>query len=297
MASDHPVGSCVILDGDAVLKQVKAELRTRVAALRERGISPGLGTLLVGDNSASAKYVAMKHKNCKQVGIEFFHEHLAADASQRDADAVVERFNERAGVDAVLIQYPFPSGVDYDATVLRLDPDKDVDGLHPVNLGRLVMGVPGPRPCTPAGIQRLLVHYGVPIEGRTVVIIGRGLTVGKPLANLLSLKEPDANAAVILVHTGVPDIRPFVEAADVVVAAAGSPGIVRADMVKPGAAVVQTGTAIVDGEYAPDVDDDVREVAGWFAPVIGSVGPMTRASLLENCVRAAERRAGVAGSR
>lgn len=227
-------------------------------------------------------------------GIEPPARHLPADATQRDAGAVVERFNEQREVDGVLIQYPFPAGVDYDLTMLRLDPDKDVDGLHPVNLGRLVMGVAGPRPCTPAGIQRLLAHYGVPIAGQTVVVIGRGLTVGKPLANLLSLKETNANAAVILVHTGVPDIPAFVREADVVVAAAGAPGIVTAEMVKPGAAVVQTGTAIVDGEYAPDVHADVRGVAGWFAPVIGSVGPMTRASLLENCVRAAERRAELA---
>lgn len=290
--------SAIILDGDAVLREVKADLKARTDKLRAAGIVPGLGSLLVGDNPGSAKYVGMKIRNCEQVGIASHHFAIAADATQADVDAVIDRFNETAEIDACLIQHPFPAGFDFDATLLRLDPEKDVDGLHPVNLGRLVNGTHGPRPCTPAGIQALLAHYGVPIAGKDVVIIGRGLTVGKPLANLLTLKEPNANAAVTLLHTGVDDVRPYVERADIVVAAAGSPGIISRDMVKPGAAVVQTGTSMnAAGEYQPDVDDDVVEVAGWYSPVIQSVGPMTRAMLLTNCVLAAEARAATAGHR
>lgn len=283
--------TAIILDGNAVLEQVKNDLRERVKALADRGITVGLGTLLVGDNPASAKYVEMKHRNCAELGISSIHEHLPEDATQRQVMEAVDRFNGDPAVHAYLMQYPFPKHLDFEAAALRADPDKDVDGLHPVNLGKLVIGSVGPRPCTPAGIQALLVHYGVPIEGRNVVILGRGLTVGKPLANLLALKEPNANAAVTLLHTGVKDIAPYLRQADIIVAAAGAPGIVSADMVKSGAAVVQTGTTIRDGKYYPDVDNDVREVAGWFAPVTGSVGPMTRAMLLTNVVEAAERRA------
>lgn len=280
--------TATILDGNVVLDQVKDDLRARIAALGRRGVTVGLGTLLVGDNEASAKYVEMKRRNCAELGITSVHEHLPQDATQDDVFAVVDRFNADPAVHAYLMQYPFPKHLDFEAALLRADPAKDVDGLHPVNLGKLVMGAAGPRPCTPAGIQALLAHYGVPIEGRHVVVIGRGLTVGKPLANLLTLKEPNANAAVTLLHTGVKDVAPYVATADIVVAAAGAPGIVTKDMVKPGAAVVQTGTTIVDGKYQADVSDDVREVAGWFAPVTGSVGPMTRAMLLTNVVAAAE---------
>lgn len=282
--------SAVVLDGVPVLKAVKADLRGRIAAMAERGVTPGLGTVLVGDDPASAKYVSMKHKNCAELGIRSFDVRLPADATQTQVDDVVDRFNADPSVDGYLLQHPFPRHLDFEAALLRVDPAKDADGLHPVNLGRLVQGVPGPRSCTPAGIQALLAHYEVPVEGRHVVIVGRGITVGKVLANLLSLKEPGANAAVTLLHTGVADIAPFVADADIVVAAAGAPGIISRKMVKPGAAVVQTGTTIVDGAYLPDVDDDVVEVAGWYAPVTGSVGPMTRAMLLTNAVSAAERR-------
>lgn len=282
--------SAVLLEGVPVLRAVKAELGDRIDKLRADGVTPGLGTLLVGDDPASAKYVAMKHKNCAELGIESHDVRLPADATQAQVDEVVDRFNADPAVDAYLMQHPFPKHLDFEGALLRVDPAKDVDGLHPVNLGRLVQGVAGPRPCTPAGIKALLEHYEVPVEGRHVVIVGRGLTVGKALANLLSLKEPGANAAVTVLHTGIADIRPYVADADVVIAAAGSPGIISRDMVKPGAAVVQTGTTIVDGAYLADVDDDVAEVAGWFAPVTGSVGPMTRAMLLTNCVTAAERR-------
>ena len=207
---------------------------------------------------------------------------------------MIDAFNADPDVDAYLVQYPIPKGLDYRARELARESGQGRRRPAPGQPRPAGDGRARPRPCTPAGIQRLLVEYDVPIEGRTVVIIGRGLTVGKPLANLLSLKEPNANAAVTLLHTGVTDIRPYVEAADIVVAAAGAPGIVTKQMVKPGAAVVQTGTTIVDGDYLPDVDDDVQDVAGWFSPVILSVGPMTRASLFENCVSAAERRAATA---
>lgn len=284
--------TATILDGNVVLRRVKDELAARVDKLVAGGVTPGLGTVLVGDDAASAKYIEMKQRNCRELGIAPIHHHIPASGSQPDLDEVIDRLNSDPAVDAYLVQLPLPRGFDQESTLLRIDPAKDVDGLHPVNLGHLVSGTAAPRPCTPAGIQALLVHYGVPIAGADVVIIGRGLTVGKPLANLLSLKEANANAAVTLLHTGVADVAPYVERADIVVAAAGSPGIVTADMVKPGAAVVQTGTTITEeGRYLPDVEAAVQEVAGWFSPVTGSVGPMTRAMLLTNCVMAAEARA------
>jgi methylenetetrahydrofolate dehydrogenase (NADP+)/methenyltetrahydrofolate cyclohydrolase len=280
--------TATILAGEPVLEQVKADLRARIATRAARGVTPGLGTVIVGDDPGSAMYVRMKHENCAELGITSVHEQLPADASQADVDGVVDRMNADPAVHAYLMQYPFPKHLDFEAALLRVDPDKDVDGLHPVNLGKLVQGVRGPRPCTPAGIQDLLAHYEVPVAGRHVVIVGRGLTVGKALANLLALKEEHANAAVTIVHTGVPDIRPYTTSADVLVVAAGAPGIITRDMVKPGAAVVQTGATFVNGKLAPDVLDDVAEVAGWFAPKTRSVGPMTRARLLSNVVDAAE---------
>ncbi len=278
------------LDGEALAGRVKAGLAERIAALAERGVTPGLGTVLVGDDGPSANYVAMKHRDCAEMGLVSFDEHLPADASADDVLAVVERFNSDPAVDAYLLQYPFPAHLDYAAIQLRVDPAKDVDGLHPVNLGRLMMGAPGPLPCTPAGIQALLAHHEVPIEGRHVVIVGRGLTIGRPLSNLLSRKERHANAAVTVVHTGVADLAPFTRTADVLVAAAGSPGLISADMVKPGAAVVAAGVSFHDGQILSDVDKDVADVAGWITPRLsGGVGPMTRAMLLANTVQAAER--------
>jgi len=281
-----------VLDGEAVATQIKAELVGRVQALVDRGITPGLGTVLVGDDGPSANYVAMKHRDCEALGIVSHHVHLPADAAQDDVLAVVDRFNADPAVDAYLMQYPFPKHLDFEAALLRVDPAKDVDGLHPVNLGHLVQGVDGPLPCTPAGIQALLVHYGVPIEGRHVVIVGRGLTIGRPLANLLTLKRPNANAAVTVVHTGVADLGAYTRQADIIVAAAGSPGLITADMVAPGAAVVAAGVSFEGKKLLSDVADDVSEVAGWVSPRIGGVGPMTRAMLLVNTVEAAERRVG-----
>jgi methylenetetrahydrofolate dehydrogenase (NADP+)/methenyltetrahydrofolate cyclohydrolase len=289
------VVTAINLDGEAVAAEIKADLAGRVERLLAQGVTPGLGTLLVGDDGPSAKYVAMKHRDAEALGMASFDEHLPADVDPSAIDEVIDRWNADPAVDAYLCQYPFPKGFDYEAHLLRVDPTKDVDGLHPVNLGKLVMGTDGPLPCTPHGIQRLLVHYDVPIEGRHVVIVGRGLTIGRPLANLLSLKRPDANAAVSVVHTGVADIGELTRQADVLVAAAGSPHMISADMVKPGAAVVAAGVSFHDGKAVSDVADEVAEVAGWLSPRIGGVGPMTRAMLLVNTVEAAERRAAAQG--
>lgn len=285
--------SAQILDGNAAAAAVKAELVDRIAALRERGVTPGLGTLLVGDDGPSARYVAMKHDDCEELGIASFGVDLAADATRADLDAAVDDFNADDRIHASLLQYPFPDGLPYEPVVLRLRPEKDADGLHPVNLGRLVMGVDAPVACTPAGIVELLVRNGVAIEGRHVVIIGRGLTIGRPLANLLALKRPNANAAVTVIHTGIADLGSLTRTADIVVAAAGSPGLVTADMIKPGAAVVAAGVSFEGKKVVSDVADEVAEVAGWLSPRLGGVGPMTRAMLMVNTVAAAERAAGL----
>jgi methylenetetrahydrofolate dehydrogenase (NADP+)/methenyltetrahydrofolate cyclohydrolase len=283
--------TATILDGEALASELKAELKGRVDALVAAGHVPGLGTLLVGDDGPSANYVAMKHRDCEALGMGGESVHLPADATQAQVEAVVDRFNEDPSIDAYLMQYPFPKHLDFEAAMLRVDPAKDVDGLHPVNLGRLVQGVEAPVACTPAGIQLLLARYGIDLAGAHVVIVGRGLTIGRPLANLLSLKRQHANAAVTVVHTGVARERmaELCRSADVIVAAAGSPGLVTADMVKPGAAVVAAGVTFEGKRIVSDVADEVAEVAGFLSPRIGGVGPMTRAMLLANCVAAAER--------
>lgn len=280
-----------ILDGKALAEEMRARLLERIAALSARGITPGLGTILVGDDGPSANYVAMKHRDCAALGIASVDERLPADATEADVEAVIDRLNADPAVDAYLMQYPFPPHLDFERLLMRVDPAKDVDGLHPVNLGKLVQGVDAPLACTPAGIVKLLEHYGVGVAGRHVVIIGRGMTIGRPLANLLTLKRPNANAAVTVVHTGVEDIAHYTRMADIVVAAAGSPGILTADMVKPGAVVVAAGVQYEGRKVLSDVADDVAEVAGWISPRLGGVGAMTRAMLYENTVQAAERRA------
>ena len=279
-----------VLDGEALAAEMRAEVTEEVARLRDRGVQPGLGTILVGDDPASARYVELKHEDCAKVGIESVHEHLAAGTTAEELFAAVRRLNANPAVDAFLVQVPLPGDIDEFATLLAVDPEKDVDGLHPVNLGRLVMGVDGPLPCTPAGIVELLRHNDVPVEGRHVVVIGRGLAIGRPLALLLALKRPGCNAAVTVVHTGVADLAEYVRRADIVIAAAGHAGIVTADMVKPGAAVVGAGTSWEGRRLLSDVDEGVAEVAGWMTPRLGGVGPMTRAMLLKNAVRAARRR-------
>ncbi len=278
-----------LLDGEALAARLRAEVTDRVARLAASGVRVGLGTILVGDDAPSARYVEMKHADCAEVGIASVHEHLPADVGQAELEAVVARFNDDPAVHAYLVQLPLPAGLDEERVLMAVDPAKDVDGLHPVNLGKLVMGAPGPLPCTPAGIADLLYANDVPVEGRHVVVIGRGLTIGRPLALLLAMKRPGCNAAVTVVHTGVADLAPLVRSGDVVVAAAGRAGLVTPDMIKPGAAVVGAGTSWEGRKLLSDVDESVAEVAGWITPRIGGVGPMTRAMLLANAVRAAER--------
>lgn len=280
------------LDGEALAQRIKDDLRDRVAALAERGVTPGLGTILVGDDGPSAKYVSMKHRDSEELGMVSVDRRLPADATQAEVEAAVDELNANPAVDAFILQYPFPGHLDYGAAILRVDPAKDADGLHPVNLGKLVMGEDAPLACTPRGILMLLEANDVPVAGRHVVIVGRGLTIGRPLANLMALKRPDANAAVTVVHTGVEDLGSYVRTADIVVAAAGAPGLITTDMVRPGAAVVAAGVSFRDGKLVSDVADDVAEVAGWLSPRVGGVGPMTRACLLLNTVEAAERAAG-----
>jgi methylenetetrahydrofolate dehydrogenase (NADP+) / methenyltetrahydrofolate cyclohydrolase len=285
--------TAILLDGEAVASRIRAEVAERVAALAAEGVPVGLGTILVGDDGPSARYVALKHEDCSTLGIYSVGEHLPATATQEQVIEVIGRFNADPKVSAFLVQLPLPAGLDEEAALLAVDPDKDVDGLHPVNLGRLVLGTPGPLPCTPAGIVELLHAYDVPVEGRHVVIIGRGVTIGRPLANLLTLKQAGLNAAVSVVHTGVDatDIAALTRTADIVVAAAGRPHLLTPDMVKPGAAVVSAGTTFEGKKLIPDARPDVAEVAGWITPRLGGVGPMTRAMLLRNAVRAAERSA------
>jgi methylenetetrahydrofolate dehydrogenase (NADP+)/methenyltetrahydrofolate cyclohydrolase len=278
-----------LLDGQRLSGRIKMELADRVARLAAAGRPVGLGTVLVGDDGHSAKYVAMKHADCEEIGIISYSERLGADATQADVEAVIDRFNANPDVQSVLVQLPLPDGINEEEVLLRVDPSKDVDGLHPTNLGRLVMGAPGPLPCTPAGIVELLSAHHVPVEGKHVVIIGRGLTIGRPLSLLLAMRRPGCNAAVTVVHTGVEDIAALTRSADVIVACAGVAGLVRADMVKPGAAVVGAGTSWSGKRLMSDVADDVAEVARWITPRIGGVGPMTRAMLLRNAVLAAEK--------
>ncbi len=281
--------SAVLLDGERLANSIKMELADRAQRLTAAGRTPGLGTILVGDDPSSARYVQMKIEECAEIGVRSFDVHLPGTASQREIEDVIDRFNADDNVHSILVQLPLPEGVSDEEVLLRVRPEKDVDGLHPTNLGRLVMGAPGPLPCTPNGIVELLAAYDVPVEGRHVVIIGRGLTIGRPLSLLMAMRRPHCNAAVTVVHTGVDDFDELVRSADVVVAAAGRAGLVTRDMVKPGAAVVGAGTSFLGRKLLSDVADDVSEVAGWITPRLGGVGPMTRAMLLRNAVQAAER--------
>jgi methylenetetrahydrofolate dehydrogenase (NADP+)/methenyltetrahydrofolate cyclohydrolase len=284
--------TAIKLDGELVASEIKNDLRIRSATLADRGITPGLGTLLGGDDGPSANYVSMKHRDSEELGMNSREVRLPASARQYEIDAVIDAFNADPSVDAYIVQYPFPNGLDFEAALIRVLPEKDADGLHPVNLGKLVQGTEAPVACTPAGIQLLLNHYEVPIKGKHVVIVGRGLTIGRPLANLIALKRDMANAAVTVVHTGVDDIGHYTRQADILIAAAGAPRMIKADMVKPGAAVFAAGVSFEGPKLVSDVDDEVAEVAGWLSPRIGGVGPMTRALLMANTVAAAERSAG-----
>ncbi|MGN6605475.1 MAG: bifunctional methylenetetrahydrofolate dehydrogenase/methenyltetrahydrofolate cyclohydrolase [Jatrophihabitans sp.] len=276
-----------ILDGTATLKTIKLELIERVRALATHGVVPGLGTVLVGDDPASRWYVNAKHKDCAEIGIASIRRDLPAGTSQAEVEAVVDELNADSACTAFLVQQP--TGLDEHAILARVDPVKDVDGLHPTNLGWLVLGKPAPLPCTPTGIIELLRRHDVTIAGAHVVIVGRGITVGRPLGLMLTRRSE--NATVTICHTGTRDLASHVREADIVVAAAGSPHLITKDMVKPGAAVLDAGVSRVDGKIAGDVAPDVAEVAGWLSPNPGGVGPMTRAMLLSNVVEAAERTA------
>ncbi len=293
-------GPARILDGRATAAALKAELAERVAALRERGVVPGLGTVLVGEDPGSLTYVAGKHADCAEVGIDSLRIDLPATASQAEVEAAIDRLNADPACTGYIVQLPLPAGVDTNAVLERIDPDKDADGLHPTNLGRLVLRTSGPiaspLPCTPRACIELIARHGIDLAGADVCVIGRGVTVGRSIGLLLGRK--DINATVDVCHTGTRDLAAHVRRAGVVVSAAGSPGIIAADMVAPGAVVLDVGVARVTdpatgrGRIAGDVADGVDEVAAWLSPNPGGVGPMTRALLLANVVEAAERRAG-----
>ena len=278
------------LDGKAVAAAIKGELAVRVAALRGRGITPGLGTILVGDDPASAIYVAGKHRDCGEVGIESIQVKLSADASTAEVARHIAGLNADPACAGFIVQLPLPAHIDADSLLAAVDPRKDADGLTPVNLGHLLAGQPVVRPCTPRGILELLHRYGIELRGAGVVVVGRGLTVGRPLAALLTLKGVDAT--VTQCHSATRDLTRHTRAADVVVMATGRPHMLTADMVKPGAVVVDVGVTRVDGKPVGDVAPDVAEVAGYLTPNPGGVGPMTRAMLLANVVDQAERATG-----
>ncbi|HET9186721.1 MAG TPA: tetrahydrofolate dehydrogenase/cyclohydrolase catalytic domain-containing protein [Acidothermaceae bacterium] len=281
-----------MLEGTPVAAAVFADLLPRIKALVEAGHQPGLGTILVGDDAASAGYIRMKQEKAAELGLRSPHVHLPQTATQADLVAAIRDFNDDKQVDAMLVQHPTPPQIDFDAALMEMDPDKDVDGLHPTNMGRLALGMKGPVPCTPAGIEALLAYHEIPVSGREVCILGRGTTLGRPLAILLSQKRPTANAAVTVVHTGVPDWPEYTRRAEIVVAAAGVPGILRAEHVRPGAVVVGGGVRYEGRRLLPDVDEGVAEVAGAITPRIGGVGPTTVAMLFRNCIEAAERNLG-----
>ncbi|MAG51128.1 MAG: bifunctional 5,10-methylene-tetrahydrofolate dehydrogenase/5,10-methylene-tetrahydrofolate cyclohydrolase [Acidimicrobiaceae bacterium] len=278
-----------LLAGGPVAEAVLDDVRNRVEALAARGVTPGLGTILVGDDGASAGYVRKKHETCESVGFASQHISVEASASATALDEAVAAFNEDPSVHGYIIQHPVPAGFDFNAALSAMDPGKDADGLHPTNLGRLVLQENGPVPCTPAGIQAIFVHYGIEVSGRHVVVIGRGPTLGRPLALLLTTKAPGANAAVTVVHSAVPNLADHTRKADIVVAAVGIPGFVTPDMVKPGAVVVSGGITWEGRKVLADVDESVGEVASWITPRLGGVGPTTVAMLLRNTVEAAER--------
>ncbi|MGZ6898928.1 MAG: bifunctional 5,10-methylenetetrahydrofolate dehydrogenase/5,10-methenyltetrahydrofolate cyclohydrolase [Acidimicrobiia bacterium] len=280
-----------MMPGGPVADAVFADLGPRIEQLRADGRPPGLATLLVGDDDASARYVASKHRMAAEQGCHSVDVHLPQDATQADVLDAIARLNADTDVDAVLFQYPAPRQIDFEAALLTLDPDKDVDGLHPTNMGRLALSMPGPVPCTPAGIEALLAHYEIPVAGRGVCILGRGATLGRPLALLLSQKRPTANAAVTVVHPGVPDWPEYTKRADIVIAAAGVPGILQPEHLTPGVVVVGGGVRYEGRKLLPDVDESCEAVASAITPRVGGVGPTTIAMLFRNLVELAERAA------
>ena len=279
--------TAVILDGKALAASIKADLATRTAALKLKSITPGLGTVLVGDDPGSHSYVAGKHRDCVDVGIDSIRVDLPASATQNDILAAIKDLNNAAECTGYIVQLPLPRGIDTQVILEAIDPAKDADGLHPMNLGRLVAGYEAPLPCTPRGIVALLNHYSIPLQGAEVVVIGRGLTVGRPLGLLLTRKQE--NATVTLTHTGTKDLASHTRRADIVIAAIGQAHFLTAEMIKPGAAILDVGISRTDAGLLGDVHPDVMNVASHVAPMPGGVGPMTRAMLLTNVVDACER--------
>ncbi|OLT25537.1 bifunctional methylenetetrahydrofolate dehydrogenase/methenyltetrahydrofolate cyclohydrolase [Nocardiopsis sp. CNR-923] len=279
--------SATILDGKAVAKAIRGDLAERVAKLRAKGVTPGLGTVLVGDDPGSHSYVRGKHRDCAQVGIASIRRDLPADATQEDVERAVRELNEDPDCTGYIVQLPLPRGLDENRVLGLIDPAKDADGLQPSNLGKLVLMQEAPLPCTPRGIVELLTRYDVPLRGAEVVVVGRGVTVGRPLGLLLTRRSE--NATVTLCHTGTRDLAEHTRRADVVVAGAGVPGLITKDMVRPGAAVLDVGVSRTEDGLVGDVRPEVAEVAGYLSPNPGGVGPMTRAMLLVNVVEAAER--------
>jgi methylenetetrahydrofolate dehydrogenase (NADP+) / methenyltetrahydrofolate cyclohydrolase len=281
--------SARILDGKATAAEIRAGLRERVSALADRGVVPGLGTVLVGDDPGSQAYVRGKHRDSAEVGIVSIRRDLPATASQREVEAAVDELNDDKTCTGYIVQLPLPAGLDTQRVLQRMDPAKDADGLHPVNLGKLVLGWPGPLPCTPHGIVELLGRFRVATAGADITVIGRSVIVGRSLGLLLTRRRE--NATVTLCHTGTRDLADHTRRADIVIAAAGKPGLITPGMIRPGAAVVDVGITRTEAGLTGDVDPAVAEVAGWLAPVPGGVGPMTRAMLLANVVEAAEQQA------
>ncbi|WP_174561817.1 bifunctional methylenetetrahydrofolate dehydrogenase/methenyltetrahydrofolate cyclohydrolase [Rhodococcus triatomae] len=279
--------TATLLDGKATRDEIFEDLKTRVSALAARGVVPGLGTVLVGDDPASAAYVRGKHSDCAKVGITSIARQLPGDIGQAELDATIDELNTNPECTGYIVQLPLPKQLDENSALERIDPSKDADGLHPVNLGRLVLGTPAPLPCTPRGILHLLRRYDVPIAGANVVVVGRGITVGRSIGLLFTRRSE--NATVTLCHTGTRDLAAEVRRADIVVAAAGVPGLITPEMVKPGAAVVDVGVSRTEDGLRGDVAPGVDEVAGWLSPNPGGVGPLTRAFLLTNVVERAER--------
>jgi methylenetetrahydrofolate dehydrogenase (NADP+)/methenyltetrahydrofolate cyclohydrolase len=278
--------SAVILDGKATAQTIKNNLAQRVSALKAKGINPGLGTILVGDDAGSHAYVNGKHKDCAEVGISSIRIDLPKTATQTDVMNAISQLNNDANCTGFIVQLPLPKGLDGNLALEAMDPDKDADGLHPNNLGKLVLGQDGPLPCTPRGIIELLRAYKVEINGANIVIIGRGVTVGRPLGLLLTRKTE--NATVTLCHTGTKDLTSHLINADIVIAAAGVPHLVKANMIKKGAALVDVGITRTENGLVGDIDPQVKDVAGFFSPMPGGTGPMTRAMLLTNVVERAE---------
>ena len=279
--------SATILDGKALAASIKSDLALRTSALKNRGITPGLGTVLVGDDAGSVSYVSGKHRDCQEVGINSIRIDLPASATQADVLAAIKDLNAAKECTGYIVQLPLPKAIDTQVILEAIDPDKDADGLHPMNLGRLVAGYDAPLPCTPRGIVELINHYKIPLAGAEVVVIGRGLTVGRPLGLLLSRKQE--NATVTLTHTGTKDLAAHTKRADIVVAAIGQAHFLKAEMIKPGATVLDVGISRTDAGLLGDVDPSVMNVASFVAPMPGGVGPMTRAMLLMNVVDACER--------